>query len=540
MNQRAAPRTTRRSQGSGVFAASALSQDAEEPCIMHVGRTRSDGGDCAPCKLARERRAGMVGEQERGLRAVDVRARARLRVLVVDDDADARTCLDLVLGSAGYDVDQVVGGAEALERMAALPPDVVLIDLYMPKMCGLRLLKELNDRDPAVPVIVVTAATELATGLRAMRAGAADFVTKPVDPSTLIAAIERAVEHRGIRLLSGSHRPPIIDENAGGLKALLGESPRMQTVYQIAKHVAPTRATVLIAGESGTGKGELARCIHSLSPRAQKPFITVHCASLAESLLESELFGHERGSFTGAERRRSGRFEQAHEGTIFLDEVGEIPPATQVKLLGVLQNHTFERVGGNESVQVDIRIIAATNRDLVADVTAGRFREDLYYRLNVVSVEMPPLRSRGADTLLLAEHFLKRFAIENQKPVAGFTDRARTRLRSYGWPGNVRELENAIERAVIFGEDGVIDEEHLPHPFCAAPTLEDGLRFPGASMADLERVAITKTLEATDGSTVRAAQILGISVRRLQYRLREYGVAKERSSRPPKGPQLLS
>jgi two-component system response regulator HydG len=261
----------------------------------------------------------------------------------------------------------------------------------------------------------------------------------------------------------------------------------------------------------------------------------VHCASLAETLLESELFGHEKGSFTGADRRRVGRFEQAHEGTLFLDEVGEIPLGTQVKLLTVLQERKFERVGGNEPIKVDVRIIAATNRDLQAEVAAGKFREDLYYRLNVVHAEMPPLRLRGGDILALAEHFLRRFALEDHKSIDGFTDRARMKLRAYRWPGNVRELENAIERAVVLCEGDKIDDEHLPYGTASASTLE-GITVPGATMAELEKYAILKTLEAVDGSTVRAAEMLDISVRTIQYRLHEYGLVKERapSIRPPK------
>jgi two-component system response regulator HydG len=303
----------------------------------------------------------------------------------------------------------------------------------------------------------------------------------------------------------------------------------MQKVYRLARQVAASRATVLITGESGTGKGELARAIHGLSPRKAKPFVPVHCAALAESLLESELFGHEKGSFTGADRRRLGRFEQAHEGTIFLDEVGEIPPSIQVKLLTVLQERRFERVGGNESIQVDVRILAATNRDLAADVAAGKFREDLYYRLNVVGAEMPPLRVRSGDAMILAEHFLRRFALENHKAVEGFTDRARTRLRNHPWPGNVRELENAIERAVVLCEANLIDEELLPQGDAGSAGLE-GIAVPGATLAELERYAILRTLDAVGGSTVRAAEILDISVRTIQYRLHEYGLAKERAT----------
>jgi two-component system response regulator HydG len=299
----------------------------------------------------------------------------------------------------------------------------------------------------------------------------------------------------------------------------------MQKVYRVARQVAASRATVLVTGESGTGKGELARAIHALGPRAERPFITLHCAALAESLLESELFGHEKGSFTGADRRRIGRFEQADGGTLFLDEIGEIPPATQVKLLRVLQERTFERVGGNDTIKVDVRVIAATNKDLALEVRERRFREDLYYRLNVVLIEMPPLRLRGADIIVLADHFLRKFALENHKRMEGFTSEARTKLLGHPWPGNVRALENAVERAVVLSDGPLIEAEELP--FETTPDALGALRIPGSTMAEIERYAIMKTLEAVEGSTSRAADVLDLSIRTIQYRLHEYGFTKK-------------
>jgi two-component system response regulator HydG len=352
-----------------------------------------------------------------------------------------------------------------------------------------------------------------------------------VEFDELLLSIGRALEHREIRVENENLRRQLRDQHGEGLRGLLGTSPAMQKVYRMAKQVAPSRATVLVTGESGTGKGELARAIHALSPRADKPFVAVHCASLAESLLESELFGHEKGSFTGAERRRVGRFEQADGGTLFLDEIGDIPASIQVKLLTVLQERRFERVGGNEPIKVDVRIVAATHRDLAAEVSAGRFREDLYYRLNVVGIEMPPLRMRSSDTLVLAEHFLRQFALENHKSIEALSDRAKTRIRSYRWPGNVRELVNAIERAVVLCNASLVDEGDLPQG--GAPSSLEGIQIPGATMAELERFAIEKTLQAVDGSTVRAAELLDVSIRTIQYRLHEYGVVKER----PKGPR---
>jgi two-component system, NtrC family, response regulator HydG len=451
-----------------------------------------------------------------------------VRVLAVDDDVSVRTALRELLKSENCEVQLAADGAEALERLAEVPPDIVVTDLDMPRMDGMQLIERLHGSYRHLPIIVVTSATELRSAVAAMRAGAADYITKPVDFDELMIAIGRALEQRDVRLENENLRRQFRERHGEGIHGLLGASPVMQSVYRTARQVAPSRATLLITGESGTGKGELARAVHALSPRSDKPFVEVHCAALAETLLESELFGHEKGAFTGAERRRAGRFEQSHEGTIFLDEIGEIPAATQIKLLTVLQDRKFERVGGNEPIKVDVRIVAATNRDLAADVAAGRFREDLYYRLNVIAVEMPPLRARGSDILMLAEHFLRRFALENHKSIDGFTDRARIKIRSHRWPGNVRELENAIERAVVLCSGDRIGEEHLPQGAVASIGLE-GIALPGATMAELEKFAILKTLEAVDGSTVRAAEILDLSVRTIQYRLHEYGIAKERS-----------
>jgi two-component system response regulator HydG len=448
----------------------------------------------------------------------------KARILVVDDEASARSALEHFLKGQGYDVETADNGVSALAVWADRPPDVVVTDIDMPQMNGFALLEKLRQQDVGLPVIVVTSMTEVDVAVRAMRAGAEDYLTKPLDLDSLEVTIERALEHRNVRAEAENLRRQIRDREQAGLEGLMGTSPVMQKVYRVARQVAPSRATVLITGESGTGKGELARAIHTLSPRQGKPFISLHCAALAESLLESELFGHEKGSFTGADRRRLGRFEQADGGTLFLDEIGEIPAATQVKLLRVLQERAFERVGGNETVKVDVRVIAATNKDLVKEVTEGRFREDLFYRLNVVHIEMPPLRLRGPDIATLAEHFLKRFALENHKGVEGFTKAARDKLLGFRWPGNVRALENAIERAVVLSEGQLLDESDLP--FEVAPEALGSLRIPGATMAEIERYAITKTLEATEGSTARAAELLDISVRTIQYRLHEYGMTK--------------
>jgi two-component system response regulator HydG len=452
------------------------------------------------------------------------------RVLVVDDEANARSGLEKLLRLEKYDVDLAEDGLAALEVVGERIPDVVVTDLKMPRMDGLELLARLRETHPDLPVIVVTAFGDVSTAVRAMREGADHYLVKPVDFDELDMAISRALERRDLRLEAEQLRRQLREQDHSGLAGILGTSPAMQRVYRVVSQVAPARATVLITGESGTGKGELARAIHEKSPRTSKPFVTLHCAALAESLLESELFGHERGSFTGADRRRIGRFEQANGGTLFLDEVGEIPPSIQVKLLRVLQERTFERVGGNEAIKVDVRLIAATNRDLAADAADGRFREDLYYRLNVVHIEMPPLRARGNDLMQLIEHFLVRYAKENDKVVEGFTDRAMVKLLAHRWPGNVRELENVVERAVVLAEGAYIDEGELPLEL-ATPGTRNGPQIPGATMAEIEKHAILTTLEAVDGSTSRAAEMLDLSVRTIQYRIHQYGLAqKEKKS----------
>jgi two-component system response regulator HydG len=307
----------------------------------------------------------------------------------------------------------------------------------------------------------------------------------------------------------------------------------MQAVFKTIEQVAHSKASVLLRGESGTGKELAAEALHQRSPRASGPFVKLHCSALAESILESELFGHEKGSFTGSVGRREGRFKQADGGTLFLDEIGEISPSLQVKLLRFLQERTFERVGGNETLHVDVRIIAATNRDLAEEVGAGRFREDLFYRLNVVSIEMPPLRARPSDILPLATHFLRKFAKENHKSIEGFDDAALEHLAGYRWPGNVRELENVVERAVVLCSESRIGAKHLPAGVGA--TQRGTIRIPGSTFEEIERHAILATLEAVGGRTAQAAEMLDISVRKVQYKLNEYAVRAPADATSPKG-----
>jgi len=446
----------------------------------------------------------------------------RGRILIVDDETTARTTLAELLGDEGYAVDTAVDGFKALAKVEELAPDLVLTDLNMPGMDGLELMRKARARDPELAVVVMTAYGAVDTAVAAMREGAADYLTKPINADELLVVLERALERRRLRAETLQLRERLADHRRAG--NLIGSSAPMRAVVDTVLQVAPSRASVLLVGESGTGKELVAAALHEHSPRARGPFVRLHCAALAESLLESELFGHERGAFTGAVARRDGRLQQADGGTLFLDEIGEIAPATQVKLLRFLQSRDFERVGGNQTLSVDVRIVAATNRNLPELVKAGRFREDLFYRLNVVSIELPTLRARAGDVPLLAMHFLVRFARENEKRIGGFTDEAMLRLVKHAWPGNVRELENTVERAVVVARGDAIRPEDLGLASGGAVDVDrDAPPVPGATLAELERHAILKTLEHTGGSTSRAAEILGISTRTIQYRLNEYG-----------------
>jgi Nif-specific regulatory protein len=401
---------------------------------------------------------------------------------------------------------------------------VLITDLKMPGMDGIELMAKAKARDPECEVVISTSYAAVETAVRAMQQGAADYLIKPVNVEELLVILERALERRRLRAEAGQLRKRLHERHQ--LSSLVGSSPALKAVFETVLQVAPSRASVLITGESGTGKELIAQALHQHSNRAAGPFVKLHCAALAETILESELFGHEKGAFTGAVARRDGRFSQADGGTLFLDEIGEISPAIQVKLLRFLQEHEFERVGGNQTLKVDVRVIAATNRDLEKMVKEGKFREDLYYRLNVVAIEVPPLRERAEDIPLLAAHFLRRYADENQKKLEGFSPAALDCLMRYRWPGNVRELENAVERAVVVCRGDEIAPADLPRAVQTAIPAEAGVpAIPGATLDELERYAILKTLEATGGSTSRAAELLGISARKIQYKLHEYEAA---------------
>lgn len=449
---------------------------------------------------------------------------APVRILLVDDEATARHALAENLRRAGYEILTASDAFEALKILAEQKVDLTLTDYMMPGMNGLDLLRTIRERDFDAQVVLLSAFRDVDTAVEAMREGAYHFLCKPVDVEQLLALIDKALAVRRLRLQATSQFP------AARGYGLIGESAELQRVLKTVAQVAPSRATVLITGESGTGKELVAEAIHLASPRAHGPLVRLNCAALAASLLESELFGHERGAFTGADRARKGRIEQAHGGTLFLDEIGEIEPATQVKLLRFLQERVFERVGGNQTIAVDVRIIAATNRDLRALVATGKFREDLFYRLNVVGLHLPALRERVGDIPLLATSFLAKYAGANGRPARQLSGAALAALVSYPWPGNVRELQNVIERAVVLANGEVVELQHLPEAMLEqAPCLSP--RVPGASMQELERFAILSTLQANGGSTVETARTLGISVRKIQYRLRQYSAA-ERSGVP--------
>ena len=454
---------------------------------------------------------------------------SRGRILIVDDEANARAALSEILREEGYETETAADGFKALGKLGAFSPDLILTDLKMPGLDGLGLLKEARAASPSTVLVVMTAFGTIDSAVEAIKLGAENYLTKPLEPGSLIAVVERAMEKARLMAEAAVLRERLRERNAFG--HIVGEHPSMKALLETVAQVAPSRSSVLIVGESGTGKELVAAALHRASTRAQQPLVRLNCAALSESLLESELFGHERGAFTGAVGRREGRFKQADGGTLFLDEVGEIPAATQVKLLRFLQEREFERVGGNETLKVDVRVVAATNVDLEDRVRRGQFREDLFYRLNVIRVDLPPLRDRRTDVPLLAGFFLRRYAQENGKRILGFSEEAMQRLMAWPWPGNVRELEHAVERAVVLCRGERIEVEQLPGPMIVGSArskeAEGRPVIPGSSIAELERYAILETLRAVGGSTSKAAKLLGVSARKIQYKLHEYGRAGE-------------
>ncbi|HIV64694.1 MAG TPA: sigma-54 dependent transcriptional regulator [Candidatus Mailhella excrementigallinarum] len=444
-------------------------------------------------------------------------------ILIVDDDSPHRSMLRTVLRGWGYAVEEAEDGAAAVEQVKARAFDAVLTDVRMARLDGIAALREIREWNPSIPVLIMTAWSSVQNAVDALRLGACDYLTKPLELDELKLALERALDHT--RLARESQEPGRAQSEASSL--LLGRSEAMRELVEMVETVAPTEATVLVSGESGTGKELVARAIQAASTRRDKPFVTINCAALAENLLESELFGHEKGAFTGADRRREGRFVQAHGGTLFLDEIGEMPLSLQAKLLRVLQQGEVQRVGCDETIKVDVRVIAATNRVLADEVAAGRFREDLFYRLNVIGLEVPPLRARREDIPLLASTFLERHAAANRKTIKGFTPQAMDAMLRYGWPGNVRELENAVERAVILSGGEYVAERALPLAVQNAPVPDaDGeeLALGSMSLEDVERKAIEATLRETEDNKSEAARRLGITRATLHSKLKKYGL----------------
>ncbi|MFZ9886326.1 MAG: sigma-54-dependent transcriptional regulator [Myxococcota bacterium] len=451
------------------------------------------------------------------------------RILIVDDESEHRDSLRRIFERAGYEVLVAEDGEAALAQLRTEPVQVMLTDLVMPRLDGQSLLRAAKSVQPETDVLLMTAYGTVENAVAAMREGAYDFLTKPVRRGAVLAAVERCLERQALLVENRSLRQELLE--ARGPEGLVGSSHAMKELMSTLRQVAPSSATVLLLGESGTGKELCARALHQLSSRASGPFVAVNCAALPEGILEAELFGAERGAFTGALERRIGRFERADGGTLLLDEVGDIPLSMQVKLLRALQEGQIERLGATEPTSIDVRVVAATHVDLKARVKVGLFREDLYYRLDVVSVQLPPLRERGGDVVLLASHFLRRFAQKHQKAVVRLEQRALEALTHWHFPGNVRELENAIERAVVLAPAETLRLEDLPAAIREAdPTgeaLGQGERISfhvGMTMAQIEQAAIEATLRYAEGDKKLAAKLLGLSLRTLYRRLEERGV----------------
>jgi two-component system response regulator HydG len=451
------------------------------------------------------------------------------KILVVDDDDAHRTMLSTLIGGWGYEVAEADDGRTAIEKVKEQSYDLVLMDVRMVEVSGLEALEQIKLFNPAIPVIIMTAYSSVDTAVAALKRGAHDYLTKPLDFDKLKIDLERAMEH--IRLREENR---LLKESLGkhfDRQRIIGQSPAMINLLETVAQVAPSEATVLITGESGTGKELIAGAIHYNSSRKDGPFVKLNCAAITETLLESELFGHEKGAFTGADRRKEGRFFQAHNGSLFLDEVSEMSLTMQVKLLRVLQEREFTRVGGEKTIPVDVRVLAATNKDLADLIGKAEFREDLYYRLNVVDMEIPPLRKRREDIPLLAQHFLERFAAKNHKEIKGFTPQALDRLIRYGWPGNVRELMNAVERAVVLSRTDYLSEGDFPIIADSeikseeAEAGKDDIKISGGKpLEEVEKETILRTLDAAGGNKSETARRLGITRKTLRKKLKTYGV----------------
>ena len=452
------------------------------------------------------------------------------RVLIVEDDSAARVGLEQLVKSWGFVAESASDGEEALEKVTTFRPAIVISDVVMPRMDGLALLRALQTQGADVTTLLLTAQGTVETAVEAMKEGAYDYLTKPIDIQRLKILLDKIVERletmREVKALRRQLR------EHGTFGSLIGNSPEMRKIYSIVEQAAPTGASVLITGESGTGKELVAQMIHQLSPRASFPFVAINCAAIPETLLESEIFGHEKGAFTGAADRRQGCFELADRGTLFLDEIGEMTPATQVKLLRVLQERKFRRLGGRIEQSVDVRVIAATNVDPQEAVKQGKLREDLFYRLNVFAFRLPPLRERKEDLQLLIQAFINEFNARNQKNIAAVDHQAMRMLEHYAWPGNVRELRNVIERATILAPGPFIEAKHLPPVLAEEPPPQHQPQValaPGTTVEEAERRLILMTLEHTRDNKTRAAEILGISLKTLHNKLNKLRLRPKRT-----------
>ena len=447
------------------------------------------------------------------------------KILIVDDEETHCRMLETVLSAEGYETTSVLDGRAAIDAVKAEFFDLILMDIRMAHVGGIEALEQIKTLNPEIPILMMTAYSSVATAVKAMKSGAYDYLTKPLDIDELILLVEKALKHTRLE-----KENLLLKEQLGSrfdFSNIIGRSAAMKQMLETVALVAPSEATVLIQGESGTGKELIANAIHQNSPRKDQPLIKINCAALPETLLESELFGHEKGAFTGAAGPRKGRFQMAHKGTIFLDEIAEMPMALQSKILRVLQEREFEPIGSSRTIKVDTRIITATNNDLHEEILAKRFREDLFYRINVVSITAPPLRERQEDIPLLADYFMKIYTEKNKKPITGFTPRAMDTLTRHDWPGNVRELENAVERAVIMSRGQLIAVENLPGKLSNGAVLareRETTEPPQQSLKQVEKEMILRVLEENEGNRTHAAQALGISRRTLQMKLKEYGV----------------
>ncbi len=448
-------------------------------------------------------------------------------ILIVDDDANHRAMLRTLLTEWGAKADEAGSGQEAVTLSQDHPYDLILMDVQMAGMNGIEALRAIKAYNPAIPILIMTAYSKVETAVEAIKAGAYDYLPKPLEFDEFRLTLERALDHANLR-----QENRILKEQLGKAfdnVGIIGVSKAMRNMLETLAMVAPSEATILIYGESGTGKELIAKAIHANGLHKKGPFVGVNCAALSETLLESELFGHEKGAFTGADKRREGLFAQANHGTIFLDEIGEISPAMQVKLLRVIQEREFQRVGGNQKIRIDVRIVAATNKSLQEEVKAGQFRQDLFFRLNVVALNIPPLRERMEDVPLLAAFFLERFATRNNKTIKGFSPGAMDKMLKYLWPGNVRELENAVERSVVLLVGEYVTERELPPSIIGdSEDLASGANrlLSGLTLEDAEKLVIIDTMETCGGNKTEAAKRLGVTRKTLLAKMTRYGLVK--------------